>query len=103
MIRNKKNDHNLVRRYLEATLRLLLLQQINCRKVPSTLAPAISTFSDLRILNRNLPIITSIGQGGVVAYPVMEEYGSLALEDNSEIGEAVQGRCSISCICTSAL
>ena len=38
--------------------------------------------------------------GGVVAYPVMQKYGSLALEDNLEIGEVVQGRCSISCVCT---
>ena len=37
--------------------------------------------------------------GGVVAYPVMQAYDSLALEDN---GEAVLGRCSISCVCTSA-
>ena len=45
---------------------------------------------------------TSHSQGGVVAYTVMQAYGSLALEDNSEIGEAVLGRCSISCVCTSA-
>ena len=37
-------------------------------------------------------------KGGVVAYPVMQAYGSLALEDNSEVGEAVLGRCSISCV-----
>ena len=38
-------------------------------------------------------------QDGVVAYPVMQVYGSLALE---EVGEAVLGRCrygSISCVC----
>ena len=40
--------------------------------------------------------------GGVVAYPVMQTYGILALENNSKVGEAVLGRCSISCICTSA-
>ena len=40
--------------------------------------------------------------GMVVAYPVMQAYGSLALKDNSEVGEAVLGRCSRSCICTSA-
>ena len=28
-------------------------------------------------------------------YPVMQAYGSLALEDNLEVGEAVLGRCSI--------
>ena len=40
---------------------------------------------------------------GVVVYSVMKEaYGRLALEDNSEVGEAVLGRCSISCVCTSA-
>ena len=41
-------------------------------------------------------------KGGVIAYPVMYAYGSLALDDNSEVGNAVLGRCSISCICTSA-
>ena len=41
-------------------------------------------------------------KGGVVAYTVLLAYGSLALEDNSEVGEAVLGRCSISCVCTSA-
>ena len=44
----------------------------------------------------------SIFKGGVVAYPVMQVYGSLALEANSEVGEAVVGRCSISCVCNSA-
>ena len=34
--------------------------------------------------------------GGVVAYPVMQAHGSLALEDNPEVGEAVLGRCIIS-------
>ena len=33
-------------------------------------------------------------QGGVVVYLVVQAYGSLALEDNSEVGEAVLGRCS---------
>ena len=32
----------------------------------------------------------------------MQAYGSLALENNSEVGEAVLGRCSISCLYTSA-
>ena len=32
---------------------------------------------------------TIIGRGGVVAYPAMQAYGSLALEDNSEIDELV--------------
>ena len=40
---------------------------------------------------------------GVVAYPVMQAYGKLALEDNSEVGQAVLSRCSISCVGTSAL
>ena len=39
---------------------------------------------------------------GVVVYPVSQAYGSLALDDNSEVGEEVLGRCSISCVCTSA-
>ena len=30
----------------------------------------------------------------------MQVYGRLALEDNSEVGEVVLGKCSISCICT---
>ena len=33
-------------------------------------------------------------------YPVIQAYGSLALEDNSKIGEVILDRCSISCICT---
>ena len=37
-------------------------------------------------------MLSGVG-GGVVAYPVMQVCGSLALEDNSEIGEAVLGRC----------
>ena len=41
-------------------------------------------------------------KSGVVAYPVMQVYGSLALEDNSEVGEVEQGRSSILCVCTSA-
>ena len=36
------------------------------------------------------------GACGVVAYPVMQAYGRLALEDNSEVGEAELGRCIIS-------
>ena len=32
----------------------------------------------------------------------MQVYGSLVLEDNSEVGKAVLGRRSISCVCTSA-
>ena len=43
-----------------------------------------------------------IKEGEAVAYPERQVYGSLALEDNSEVGEAVLGRCSISCVCTSA-
>ena len=39
-----------------------------------------------------------VKKGGVVAYPVMQAYGNLVLQDNSEVGEAVMGRCSISCI-----
>ena len=39
---------------------------------------------------------------GVVAYHgMMKAKGKLALEDNSEVGEAVLSRCSISCIYTS--
>ena len=38
---------------------------------------------------------------GVIAYPVMQVYVNLALKDNLEVGEAVLGRCSISCVCTS--
>ena len=41
-------------------------------------------------------------QDGVVVYPVIQVYGNLALEGNSEVDEAVLGRCSISCVCTSA-
>ena len=37
-------------------------------------------------------------KGGVVAYPEMQAYGSLALKDNSEVGEAVLGRCCIFCV-----
>ena len=40
--------------------------------------------------------------GGVVAYPVKQVYGGLALEDNSKVSDAVLDRCSISCVCTSA-
>ena len=29
-------------------------------------------------------------KGGVVAYPVMQAYGSLAMEDNLEVGEEVR-------------
>ena len=36
----------------------------------------------------------------VLAYPVMHEYGSLAFESNSEVGEATLGRGSIFCVCT---
>ena len=32
----------------------------------------------------------------------MQVYGSLVLDDNSEVGDAVLGRCSISCVYTSA-
>ena len=35
-------------------------------------------------------------------FPVMQAYGSLALEDSLEVDEAVLGRCRISCDCTSA-
>ena len=31
---------------------------------------------------------------GVVAYPVMQVYGSLALKDYSDVGEAMLGRCT---------
>ena len=41
-------------------------------------------------------------EGGVVAYPIQQAYGSPALEDNSEVGQAVLSRCSISCVCISA-
>ena len=34
-------------------------------------------------------------QGWVVAYPIMQAYDSLTLEDNSEVGEDVLGRCTI--------
>ena len=38
-----------------------------------------------------------------VVYLVVQAYGSLALEDNSEVGEAaLLDRFSISCVCTSA-
>ena len=30
--------------------------------------------------------------GGVVAYPVMQAYGRLALDDNSEVGEGGSGQ-----------
>ena len=36
-------------------------------------------------------------------YPLMQVYGSLAFEHNSEIGEAVLVRCSISCLVPSSL
>ena len=38
----------------------------------------------------------------VIAYPVMQVYTIVALEDNSDVGKAGLGRCSVSCICTSA-
>ena len=37
-------------------------------------------------------------KGGVVVYPVMQVYGSLTSEDNSEVGEAMLVRCSISAV-----
>ena len=37
-------------------------------------------------------------EGGVGAYPVMQVYGSLVLEDNLEVSEAMLGRCSIFCV-----
>ena len=40
-------------------------------------------------------------EGGVVAYPVMQAYGSLALEENSEVGKAVLDRHSTSISCPS--
>ena len=40
---------------------------------------------------------------GVVAYSVIQVHGSLALEDYLEVGALVLGRCSISCVCTSAV
>ena len=43
-----------------------------------------------------------LSEGGVVVYPVMQATGSLALEDNSEVGEAVLDRCIIICVCTSS-
>ena len=39
--------------------------------------------------------------GGVIACPLMQVTGSLALKDNSEIGAVVLDWYSISCICTS--
>ena len=40
--------------------------------------------------NNYLSCATSLFiEGGVVAYPVMQAYGSLALEENSEVNEAV--------------
>ena len=64
--------------------------------------PSFSSF--IFIFNKNTflpPPSVSLGDG-VVAYPVMQAYGSLALEDNLEVGEVVLGRCSISCVCASA-
>ena len=34
-------------------------------------------------------------EGGVIAYPVMQAYGSLALEDNLDVNEALLDRSSI--------
>ena len=42
-------------------------------------------------------------RSGVVAYPVMQAYGSLALEENLEVSEGVLNRCSISRVCTSTI
>ena len=38
---------------------------------------------------------TLSSKGGVIAYTVMQAYGSLALEDNLEVGEAVLDRCCL--------
>ena len=38
-------------------------------------------------------------KGWFVAYPVMQAHGSIAWEDNSEVGKAVLGRYSTSCVC----
>ena len=43
-----------------------------------------------------------LGWNIVVVYPVIQVYGSLALEDNLEAGEAMLDRCTISRVCTSA-
>ena len=47
----------------------------------------LPSFKEIHILNKS----------GVVAHPVMQVYGSLALEDNSEVDETGLARCSISC------
>ena len=52
-------------------------------------------------LGRNLLFGTVLNVGGVIAYPVMQAYGSLAFENNSEVGEAMLIRRSISCVCPS--
>ena len=54
------------------------------------------------ILKTSSNQIWSLIVGIVVEYHVMQAYGTLALEDNSEVGEVLLGRCSISCVCTSA-
>ena len=38
-------------------------------------------------------------KGGVVAYPVIQAYGSPSLENNSDVCEAVLDELSISCVC----
>ena len=50
----------------------------------------------------SLVLMHGIHKGRVVVFPVMQAYGNLGLEDNSEVGGVVLGRCSISCVCTSA-
>ena len=41
--------------------------------------------------------------GGDILCPVIQVYGSLELEDNSEVGDAALDRCSICCVCTGAI
>ena len=53
-----------------------------------------------RCNSKSLSILhTDACKGWLVELPVMKVY---ALEDNAEVGEAVLGRCSIPCVCTSA-
>ena len=40
-------------------------------------------------------------RGGLIVYSVMQAYGSLALEYDSEVDEAEMDKCSISCVSTS--
>ena len=49
----------------------------------------------LRCYSEHGSFITRWGR----SYPLMQAYVSLALEDNSEVGEVLLGRYSSSCIC----